>query len=787
MATDYNYPFSFHSDGGTGIDQPARDAAAVAQSTANQALTAAQALSKTYPDTATAQADAALIAGSYYTIPNLTSGALDLYRKDSSSASTFQFSLAQQAQVNANALDLNKIKETEFTTAFTTEPPVSTDPWVDIWTSITNPAVRWTTSIANGGLQMVQTFSGTLFRGALRKDAIVAPGMWIYGEVKIVASDIQTGVAVLIAPTATSGGVLTATNGMGIVIRQNGSVVALNGDALTAITGVIPGGSTCPPYKDGDVVGVGLLYDRTDPTKGNWVILFNGVLINVVAVSLLPTTGYLGIVVRNASVLTMTTVLTKVVWRATVVKDRYSYASSSAAAGGDGTAGKPFQTIQEGLISLVSRPGDHLELVIKGGDYRLTQGMSFSASRYREITVRCPAAERARIYGSTNLATGTTSWTKTATATNVWQNNLPRINMSAVPINMSRTQNLGDYDLARSASSTPRASYIAPFSSLKGLSGVGGAGGGLPTLVTQIALCDSTPGSFFTDGGTGILYVHDFSDADPNASTWERAEAPGVLNVKLNAPTEMNACRVNLAGLTLLHAYSTVATIQRAWVDIENCDFIGSGLGNGLNVDSCEGTVGSCSALLSWNDGFHSDPADLATIIRLPTVRFLDCVAEGQFIGDGWSAHELTKYACLGGRSSFNGKGGFAQCETAKVYNMQLNNNTGYALALVGQSVRELRELDAFNCQMTDSPTAALLQSFAGDTTRMRLWGGRIANTAGHSGGTNYRIVFDFSGNAGVTSFDGYDVRDGGNNSADHLGGPNPGTIVWHNSVGYCA
>jgi hypothetical protein len=78
------------------------------------------------------------------------------------------------------------------------------------------------------------------------------------------------------------------------------------------------------------------------------------------------------------------------------------------------------------------------------------------------------------------------------------------------------------------------------------------------------------------------------------------------------------------------------------------------------------------------------------------------------------------------------------------------------------------------------------MQSFAGDTIRVRLWGGRIANTAGHVGSTNYRVLIDGNNNAGVTSFDGYDVRDGGNNSADHLGAPNPGTIAWHNTAGYC-
>jgi hypothetical protein len=352
-AVDYNYPFSLHSDG-TGVDQPARDAANAAQLTANQALAASQALSHVYATTAAAQADAALPNGSFYTVSNTTTKQLDLYSKTDSTTSVYQFSLAQATQTNINTAALATINEVVSPLTFTATPPAGTDPYTEVFTTISLPDTRWTKTIVSGALQIAQSQIAVLCYGIQHKTTALSANMVIEAEFAASALSSSTAFGISLNDTTT----FDASHGRQIQVRANGATQAVWGSGAGLTTGITITGMPALPYAVGDVVILRLV-TSSDPTTGTLYVIINGEVLGTGSVTGLPAgTQYVGALVTQVGPATQATAKINRFQTHPVALDQIRWRSININGTGTdkGTEANPFLTAQSATRDFSDHP-----------------------------------------------------------------------------------------------------------------------------------------------------------------------------------------------------------------------------------------------------------------------------------------------------------------------------------------------------------------------------------------------------------------------------------------------
>jgi hypothetical protein len=180
--------------------------------------------------------------------------------------------------------------------------------------------------------------------------------------------------------------------------------------------------------------------------------------------------------------------------------------------------------------------------------------------------------------------------------------------------------------------------------------------------------CLATKGSFTYDGTN--IYVNPTS---------------GVSNAKYRLVHTWSNCikfsnckNVKLVDIHCQYVRSSVCHIENCKnVDIENCSFSYSNIGEGLALIDCSGIVRNSNADYNRNDGFN--------IHGKGTTNFYDCYASNNY-DDGISHHDESDGVIRGGEFSYNGKGGVSSpTYGAKVdiYDIEAHhNNYGvYAVA----------------------------------------------------------------------------------------------------------
>lgn len=789
MSVDYNYPFSFHSDGnGTGVDQPARDAANAAQTTAtgaqttanaaqaaantaqsaagaaqltaNQALVASQALTHIYATTAAAQADAALPNGSFYTVSNTTTKQLDLYTKTDATASVYQFSLAQATQTNLNTTALAAINETVTPLTFATTPPAGTDPYTEVFTTITLPNTRWTLSIVAGALRVAQIQAAQLCYGIQHKSLTLAANMVIEAEFVASALTSFTGFGISLNDTTT----FDTSHGKQLQLRQNGGIQAVWGSGSGSGTGIVMTGSTSVVFAVNDIIILRLVVSA-DPTAGTFYVIVNGETLSVSSVTGLPTgTQYLGALVTQTGPTTSGTADIRRFQTHPIATDqtRWRTINISGTGSDKGTEANPFLTIASAVRDFSDYPGRSAKLTLKGGLYRFP--LVTALRSWREFTVRAEKGSDVIISASSLVTSG---WTKTAGATNVYQrptfaDGLFTNSGTGGIIDIGATTDLSAYDAARSLSPTPRVGQTMPFAIYARLTP---ANGTTVLLADQLAACDAQPGSMFNDATAAkTTYVHCLGHADPNTVSLEWCNRSSALKVFWSAATDWNDCRVNLVGIHGRYAYNHVLWVQRAQVLIEECIAEGSCVGNGLQLDACGGNVYGGEARYSFNDGVHSDAVDIPTNIIKPQLRMFDVYTHHNLTGDGVSNHERTEHVGYSVRSNYNGKSGFAQIDSTRLHGCQMKGNQiGFNTG--SQTVVQTITMDIVDCDISETPVG--LNSgvaLAGSKCVMTVRGGRMANTAGHAApGANRAALIDPS-DVGTSTMSISGMRDDGNN-----------------------
>jgi hypothetical protein len=786
----YNFPFSLHSDSsGTGVDQPARDAANAAQTTAtgaqvtanaaqaaantaqsaagtaqltaNQALVASQALTHIYASTTAAQADATLPNGSFYTVSNTTTKQLDLYSKTDSTASVFQFSLAQATQTNLNTTALAAINETVTPLVFATTPPASTDLYTEVFTTISNPSTRWTLSIVSGALQIAQIQAAVLCYGIQHRSVILAPSMVIEAEFVASAVSTNSGYGLSFNDTTT----FDASHGRQLQIRQNGGVQPVWGSGAGSTTGISMTSVGLLPYAVGDVVILRLVVN-SDPTTGTFYIIINGEVLGVSSVTGLPTgTQFIGALITQVGPITQATAQITRFQTHFLASDQTRWRSINVNGTGSdkGTEANPFLTINSAVRDFSDHPGRSAKLTLKGGLYRFP--LVTALRSWREFTVRAEKGSDVIIHGSTLVTSG---WTKTAGATNVYQrptiaDGLAIGSGTGGIVDLGTAMDLVAFDTARNASPTPRVGQTIPFTIYTRLSP---ANGTTILVATQIAACDAQPGSMFNDATSGgkTTYVHCLGNADPNTQQLEWCNRTSAVRVFWSAATDWNDCRVNLVGIHSRYAYNHVLWVQRAQVLIEECIAEGSSIGNGMNFDACGGSIYGGESRFSFNDGVHSDPVDLPTNIIKPQLRMFDVYTHHNLVGDGVSNHERTEHVGYSVRSNFNGKSGFAQIDTTRLIGCQMKGNN-IAFNTGAQSVNQTIFMDLIDCDISDSPLGLnSVSGSAGVKVIMAVRGGRMANTAGHTEPAINAAALIGPGDLGGSTLSISGMRDDGNN-----------------------
>jgi hypothetical protein len=778
--SDYNYPFSARTEENVEplILQALQDSDVMAavgavqqnwRNSGNESLIAATRANSIVsgtgavlkPDVASGQADASIPVGGYFSVYNNVTLKVDIYQKGASTA-TLVYTQSTDAQTSLNTNALATINEVVTQLPITVTPPAATDPYQEVWTTITNPEIRWTKSIVSGALQVLQNYLGVICYGIQHKTSVLTANLVIEAEFGASGVSVNTGYCLSFNDTTT----FDASHGRLLQLRQTGAMLAVWGTGAGTTTGITVTGVPSLPYNAGDIVIMRLVVGA-DPTAGTLYIVINGEVLGIGSVTGLPTgTQYLGASLTQNGAVGQSTAQIRRFQTHPLATDQTRWRTININGTGTdkGTEANPFLTIQSAVRDFSDHPGRSAKLTLKGGIYRFP--IITALRSWRELTIRGEKGADVIIHGSSLLTSG---WTKTAGATNVYQR--PTIADGLVVnsntggiIDLGAGMDLSAYDVTtRGLSPTPRLGQTIPYNIYERLSPVNGT---TILLATQIAACDAKPGSMFNDATLAgkTTYVHCLNNADPNTQQLEWCNRTNALRVLWGAAGDWNDCRINLVSLHFQYAYNHVVQVQRAQVLVEECIAEGSAVGNGFNFDACGGSMYGGEARYSYNDGVHSDAVDLPTNIIRPQFRMFDVYTHHQLVGDGVSNHERTEHIGYGMRANYNGKAGYAQIDNCRLYSCQMKGNH-LAFYTGSQTVVQTIFTDLVDCDISDTGVGLNSGSTtAGCKSIMTVRGGRMANTGNNTEPSpNVAASIDAADVGGSTlSITG--MRDDGNN-----------------------
>jgi hypothetical protein len=275
--SDYNYPFSARTEENVEplILQALQDSDVMAavgavqqnwRNSGNESLIAATRANSIVsgtgavlkPDVASGQADASIPVGGYFSVYNNVTLKVDIYQKGASTA-TLVYTQSTDAQTSLNTNALATINEVVTQLPITVTPPAATDPYQEVWTTITNPEIRWTKSIVSGALQVLQNYLGVICYGIQHKTSVLTANLVIEAEFGASGVSVNTGYCLSFNDTTT----FDASHGRLLQLRQTGAMLAVWGTGAGTTTGITVTGVPSLPYNAGDIVSPRHRYDAS--------------------------------------------------------------------------------------------------------------------------------------------------------------------------------------------------------------------------------------------------------------------------------------------------------------------------------------------------------------------------------------------------------------------------------------------------------------------------------------------------------------------------------------------
>lgn len=334
------------------------------------------------------------------------------------------------------------------------------------------------------------------------------------------------------------------------------------------------------------------------------------------------------------------------------------WVDGSVSENGDGTVGRPYQTIQAGLNSgaaivniqsgyykesLVATDRDTLEL-------RCIPESNFSVEKPVRAGVVIDNSEElslsneGAIYSVPYVAESSTNLYKVF------------ISKQLTPIDPSSSRSIGYFaTIWEDTGDYSKDKRLVP--------------------VLSLSECESDQGTFFYDGEKifinpfdGIITGKDYRliHKGSYAAQFER-----IRNLKMN---------------DIVMKYSLSETLFCRQINdflFLNCEIWRSALGNGFSLDNCNGTLKKCLAVNNRNDGFNFH--------KFGDTHLLDCEGHYNF-DDGNSHHDGCTGSIIGGEWSYNGKGGCSPTYGAQIdiYNTYCHHNR-YGMYVISSEDRVWR------------------------------------------------------------------------------------------------
>jgi hypothetical protein len=214
---------------------------------------------------------------------------------------------------------------------------------------LTSPGIRLTATPGVNGLQLECLYGGVI--GMIAPTALVGRGGMAYagrGTVTAVGGS-NAGIIVALTPVApTLGGEVSQTDAGAclICIRQNGTVTVTQRDAFTAFVGASISNGSINTFNEGEEIEWLLQYSGADDTEAVLKLIVDGVAQADRTITGLPATSYIGGGIRSAEAGTIGFVTEVAAFGPSLDVVRRVFLTEGAAAGGDGSADAPFNSVE---------------------------------------------------------------------------------------------------------------------------------------------------------------------------------------------------------------------------------------------------------------------------------------------------------------------------------------------------------------------------------------------------------------------------------------------------------
>lgn len=312
-----------------------------------------------------------------------------------------------------------------------------------------------------------------------------------------------------------------------------------------------------------------------------------------------------------------------------------------------GSIARPYKTISEALLEAVNY--EVCTIIIAGGTYRET--LDFTPFINHDLTLMSKERENVRILGSDEI----TGWTKTTGYTNVYQASFSK----TIPTWLHSAPNPIFQDLRPSRPITTTEKHPLQ----KGLTNR------LPFTpileVADIETVDSTPGTYYYDTDSSILYMHNAQSADPEVDSYnyEVIQRDWATGPRID---QKPWCRSTLRMIRINFFYGASGFRSWGWQKVERyyCSAFAQASSGGAWQDDM-GMIFSYKdeAGYSTADGFNShyvpkvsNTGDDARM-GVTYCRYVEPWAHDNW-DDGLSTHERTEVTLMGGLSEYNADSG---------------------------------------------------------------------------------------------------------------------------------
>lgn len=424
-----------------------------------------------------------------------------------------------------------------------------------------------------------------------------------------------------------------------------------------------------------------------------------------------------------------------------------------AGAEGTGIPSSPFKTVQNAL-RWVEYTADNLEIELGGGR---GEGAIGILPVYASLKLRgATAANPFQFYASHNLGIGSGSFTKTTGYTNVYQKaaifcgitNSVDANSGFIGVSGNPAQSVG----------AAGKGYTIGHYLYTNLGSCTNA-----TLATRLTALDAAPGSYTNNTDTGVIYINAIGSGGTSVSPDTVALEESRFNSALLIPSVdglYQGMKFEAEFIDFGFASSTVVSLSRLQIGMQNVTARGSLNATGFQPDTCGGVMRGCRGYgnrVSGLDTFGA-PTSPNDVHDYRVLALDDCEMFGNNGNQGAAAHTNTAFAIRGGRYVANGNSGVSSFR-ADIDGADLTGN-GQA----GAFYLQLANIDLVNkvsgCEIRDNAQSGLYLSSNGlatGTLTVEVDGGTHVNGSG----SQHVLITGTAGHASATTIKGALLQSG--------------------------